>query len=114
MKLVWYIWYTFTLTKNNTVPPKRGHLFTRLHDVTFHNTENLICNAMRNSTLISLYIQLLRNKHKQSTDFYFYVVLTVHPNKMIVFFFYQLGEQILYFNTFITFLYMFRALLCSS
>ena len=33
---------------------------------------------------------------------------------MIFFFFYQLDAQILYFNTFITFLYMFRALLCSS
>jgi len=32
---------------------------------------------------------------------------------MIVFF-YQLDAQILYFNTFITFLYMSRALLCSS
>jgi len=29
-------------------------------------------------------------------------------------FFYQLDAQILYFNTFITFIYMFRALLCSS
>ena len=29
-------------------------------------------------------------------------------------FFYQLDAQILYFNTFITLLYMFRALLCSS
>ena len=29
-------------------------------------------------------------------------------------FFYQLGAQIIYFNIFITFLYMFRALLCSS
>ena len=29
-------------------------------------------------------------------------------------FFYQLDAQILCFNTFITFLYMFRALLCSS
>jgi len=29
-------------------------------------------------------------------------------------FFYQLDAQILYFNTFIIFLYMFRALLCSS
>jgi len=29
-------------------------------------------------------------------------------------FFYQLDAQILYFNRFITFLYMFRALLCSS
>jgi len=28
--------------------------------------------------------------------------------------FYQLYVQILYFNTFITFLYMFRALLCLS
>jgi hypothetical protein len=28
--------------------------------------------------------------------------------------FYQLDAQILYFNTFITFLYMFQALLCSS
>jgi len=28
--------------------------------------------------------------------------------------FYQLDARILYFNTFITFLYTFRALLCSS
>ena len=34
--------------------------------------------------------------------------------KKIVLFFYQLDAQILYFDTFITFLYMFRALLCSS
>jgi len=33
---------------------------------------------------------------------------------IIVFFFYQLDAQILYYNTFIIFLYMFRALLCSS
>jgi len=33
---------------------------------------------------------------------------------MIIFFFYQLDAQILYFSTFITFLNMFRALLCSS
>ena len=33
---------------------------------------------------------------------------------MIVFFFYQLDAQILYFNTFIILRYMFRALLCSS
>ena len=43
----------------------------------------------------------------------FYVLLTLHPNIMIVFV-YQLDAQILYFNTFIKFLYMFRALLCSS
>ena len=43
----------------------------------------------------------------------FYVLLTVHPNIMIAFL-YQLDAQILYFNTFFTFLYMFRALLCSS
>jgi len=42
-----------------------------------------------------------------------YALLTVHPNTMIVFF-YQLDAQILYFNTFFIFLYMFRALLCSS
>ena len=41
-----------------------------------------------------------------------YVLLTVYPNMIV--FFYQLDAQILYFNTFITFLYMFRALLCSS
>ena len=45
-------------------------------------------------------------------DIIFYVLLTVHPN-MIVFFF-QLDAHILYFNTFITFLYIFRALLFSS
>jgi len=33
---------------------------------------------------------------------------------MIFFFFCQLDTQILYFNTFITFFYMFRAFLCSS
>jgi len=33
---------------------------------------------------------------------------------MIVFFFYQLDAQIIYFSTFIIFLYMFRALLCLS
>jgi hypothetical protein len=44
----------------------------------------------------------------------FYVRLTVHANRNIVYFYYQLDAQILYFNTFITFLYMFRALLCSS
>ena len=43
----------------------------------------------------------------------FYVLLTVHPNIMIVIF-YQPDAQILYFNAFITFLYMFRELLCSS
>jgi len=40
--------------------------------------------------------------------------LRVLKIKKIVFSFYQLDEQTLYFNTFITFLYMFRALLCSS
>ena len=34
--------------------------------------------------------------------------------KKLVYFYYQLDAQILYCNTFITFLYMFRALLCSS
>ena len=32
----------------------------------------------------------------------FYILLTVHPNIIIVFF-YQIDAQILYFNTFITF-----------
>ena len=45
---------------------------------------------------------------------FLYVLLTVHPNIMIVSFFYQLHAQIIYFNTFVTFLYLFRALLCSS
>jgi len=44
----------------------------------------------------------------------FYVWLTAHPNRMIVFFYYQLDAQILYFNTFIILLYMFPALLWSS
>ena len=43
---------------------------------------------------------------------FFYVLLAVHPNIMRVRF-YQFDVQILYFNTFITFLYMFGALLCS-
>jgi len=44
----------------------------------------------------------------------FYILLAVHSNIMIVHFYYQLGAQILYFNTFITLLYMFRVLLCPS
>jgi len=44
---------------------------------------------------------------------FFNILLAVHPN-IIIDFFYQLDAQILYFNTFITILYMFRALLCSS
>ena len=43
-----------------------------------------------------------------------YILLTVYPNIMSLFFFYQPDAHILYFNTFIMFLYMFRALLCSS
>ena len=43
----------------------------------------------------------------------FCVLLTVHP-KIIIVFFYQLDAQLLYFNTIIIFLYVFRALLCSS
>jgi len=39
----------------------------------------------------------------------------LHPVDIVsLFFFYQLDAHILYFNTFITFLYMFQALLCSS
>jgi len=44
----------------------------------------------------------------------FYVWLTVHPNILIICFYYQLDAQILYFNAFIVLLYTFRALLCSS
>ena len=44
---------------------------------------------------------------------FFNMLLTAHPNIMIVFF-YQLDVQILYFNTFIIFLYMFQSLLRSS
>ena len=44
---------------------------------------------------------------------FLYVLLRVDPNITIVFF-YQPDAQILYFNAFITFLYMFRALMCSS
>jgi len=44
---------------------------------------------------------------------FIYILFTVHPNIMIALF-YQLDAQILYFNTFISFLYMFRTLLCSS
>jgi len=43
---------------------------------------------------------------------FFLRFLAVQPNMIV--FFYQLYAQILYFNTFITFLYMFRPLLCSS
>jgi len=42
-----------------------------------------------------------------SYRFFFYVLLTVHPN---IIFFYQLDEQIIYFSTFVIPLYMFRAL----
>ena len=53
---------------------------------------------------------------RQQTDYIiplFYVLLTVHPNTKIVFF-YQLDAKISYFNTFVTFLYMIRTLLCLS
>jgi len=49
---------------------------------------------------------------KRTFTHYFYVLFTMHPNMIV--FFYQLDAQILYFNTFIIFLYMFRAPLCSS
>ena len=49
---------------------------------------------------------------KQNKRYFFKVFLTVFPNMIV--FFYQLDAQIPYFNTFIRFLYMFRALLCSS
>ena len=55
----------------------------------------------------------VRNTPTLQVGCYFLRFLTLYPNIMIVFF-YQLDAQILYFNTFITFLYMFRALLCSS
>jgi len=50
--------------------------------------------------------------HKCTIAF-FYILLTVYPNIMIVFF-HQLDAQILYFNTFVTLLYMFRAQQCSK
>jgi len=40
--------------------------------------------------------------------------LAVRQTFWLIVFFYQLDAQILYFTTFITFLYMFQALLCSS
>ena len=44
--------------------------------------------------------------------FFFYILLTVHPNMIV--FFYQLNAQIRYFNTFNILLYVFRAILWSS
>jgi len=54
---------------------------------------------------------MLTDQNNYSTNSY--VLLTVDPNIMVVFF-YQLDAQILYFSSFIKLLYMFRALLCSS
>jgi len=56
--------------------------------------------------------------HERGTYFiiivlFFMCYLTVHPYIMIDFL-YQIDVQILYLNTFIIILYMFRALLCSS
>jgi len=55
------------------------------------------------------------------TEFFYYKVLITNVNINIItlydslfFIFYQLDAQILYSNIFITFLYMFRELLCSS
>ena len=62
------------------------------------------------ATFSELILKILKGNCNLSN---FYVWLTVHPNRMIIFF-YQLDAQILYFNTFIMFPYMFRALLCSS
>jgi len=58
-------------------------------------------------------VRLLEKEQWTHTNVFFYIFLTVHLSTMIIFF-YQLDAQILYFNTFITFLYMFQALLCSS
>ena len=46
--------------------------------------------------------------------FHFSLQFTFETSSALIVFFYQLDAQILYFNTFITFPYMFRALLCSS
>jgi len=43
----------------------------------------------------------------------FYFLLITHPNMMPGFFFFQIDAEILYFNKFITLLYMFRALYCA-
>ena len=45
----------------------------------------------------------------------FFIILKIQSglHLVIIVFFYQLHEQVLYLNAFITFLYMFRALLCS-
>ena len=56
--------------------------------------------------------QIVLNGHKQ-TNVTFYILLNVLPNIRIVYFYYQLDAQILYFNTFNIFLCMFRAPLCS-
>ena len=50
----------------------------------------------------TVYLQHVTNKY--------IIYLTLN----LIVFFYQLDAQFLYFNTFITFLYTFRALLCSS
>ena len=44
----------------------------------------------------------------------FKIIILRKKVSVVIVFFYQLDAQFLYFNTFITFLYMFRALLCSS
>ena len=44
---------------------------------------------------------------------HFNILLAVHPNVIIVFFTNSM-HKLFFLNTFITFLYMFRALLCSS
>ena len=60
-----------------------------------------------------VHVGLVRKPEGKSSLFFFFLrFVDLRPN--IVVFLYQLGTQILYFNTFITFLYMFRTLLCSS
>ena len=64
--------------------------------------------------LVRVYILIKRLSAETMYDFFFGggTFLTVHPNIMIVFT--NLMHKFIYFNTFIIFLYMFRALLCSS
>ena len=69
----------------------------------------LICvlRACRRNSFICYFIRSMKNLK--------YSVFKINLMKLWIYiFFYQLVAQILYFNTFITFLYMFRALLCSS
>ena len=89
---------------SNTIILLHGTKLNKFVQTQFHCRCKTRC-VLLGGTNIYIYIYIYIYIHN--------ILLTVHPNIKVLFFT-NLMHKILYFNTFITFLYMFRALLCSS